>query len=151
MEINSGALGFAPYGRLSYLTVDLDGYEERGSSALKLRVNSQSIESFTGGFGFRLVGTYSGTRAIISPQFNIEMIHEFMDDSRQIVSAYVHDPRNKPLIVVTDRPDRTYYTMGVGLSAVIQNGMQLFGEVRSLMDLDNLSEFSATGGIRLAF
>ncbi len=150
-DLNSGALTFTPYGRLSYLTVDLDGYEEQGSSALKMRVNSQSIDSFTGEFGFRLVRTYSGTRAIISPQFNIEIIHEFMDDSREIVSTYVHDPNNLPLKVITDRPDRTYYTISAGLSAVLQNGVQLFGEVRSLLGMDNLSEFSATGGVRLAF
>ncbi len=151
MEIRSGALSFAPYGRVSYLGVAMDGYEEEGESALKLRVESQDIDSLTTGFGFRLVGTYSGTKAIVSPQFNVEMIHEFLDDSRQIVSTYVHDPRNIPLVIVTDNPDRTYYTMGIGASAVFTNGLQLFGEVRSLMDLDDLNEFSTTAGLRFAF
>jgi len=79
------------------------------------------------------------------------MIHEFLDDSRQIVSTYVHDPRSIPLTVVTDQPDRTYYTMGVGLSAVLTNGVQLYGQVRSLLDLDDLNEFSTTAGVRFAF
>ncbi len=151
LEMRSGVLSFAPYSRLSYMSVDMDGYEETGDSALKLRVNSQSIDSLTGGFGFRLVGTYSGSKAIISPQFNVELVHEFMDDSRQIVSTYVHDPRSNPLIVVTDNPDRTYYTMGFGVSAVLASGTQLFSEVRSLMDLDDLNEISLTAGLRFEF
>ena len=151
MEFRSGAISFAPYGRLSYLGVSMDGYQERGDSVLKLNVNSQDIESLTTGFGFRLVGTYSGSKVIVSPQFNVEMIHEFLDDSRQIVSTYVHDPRSIPLTVVTDQPDRTYYTMGVGLSAVLTNGVQLYGQVRSLLDLDDLNEFSTTAGVRFAF
>ena len=151
MEIRSGALNFTPYGRLSYLGVAMDGYQESGDSALTLNVESQDVDSLTTGFGFRLVGTYSGSKAVVSPQISVEMIHEFLDDSRQIVSSYVHDPRNNPLVVITDRPDRTYYTMGVGLSAVLTNGVQLYGEVRSLLDLDDLNEYSTTGGVRFAF
>lgn len=150
MEVRSGAIGFAPYSRLSYLSADLDGYEETGGSALKMRVESQTIDSLTGGFGFRLFGTHSGKKAIITPQFTAELVREFLDDSRQIVSRYVHDPSNSPLIIVTDRPDRTYYTVSMGLTALLQNGFQMFGEVRSLLDLDSLSEFSVTGGIRIA-
>ncbi|MFK8080797.1 MAG: autotransporter outer membrane beta-barrel domain-containing protein [Granulosicoccus sp.] len=149
MELRAGAIGFSPYARLSYLSADLDGYEERGGSALKMRVESQSIDSLTGGFGFRLSGTYSGTKAIVSPQFSAELVREFSDDSRQIVSSYVHDPRNNQLVIVTDRPDRSYYTMGMSVSAVFQSGFQLFAEVQSLLDLDSLNEFSVTTGFRI--
>ncbi len=79
------------------------------------------------------------------------MIHEFDDDSRQIVSTYVHDPRNLPLIVVTDSPDRNYYTIGAGASAVLQGGTQLYAEVRSLRSLEDLKELSFTAGVRFEF
>jgi len=151
LEINSGPLMFAPYARLSYLQVELDGYEETGGSALALRVEDQSIDSLTAGFGVRLVGTYSGSRAVLSPQLSLEMVQELMDDSRQIVSTYLHDPRSLPLVIVTDEPDRTYYSVGFGLAAVFTNGVQVFGEARSLMDLDDLNEFALSSGVRFEF
>lgn len=148
IEISRGVVTFAPYGRLSFLSVDMDGYDETGDSVLKLSVDSQDIESLTSGLGLRIIGTYSGSRAILSPQFNIELVHEFDDDQRQIVSSYVHDPRNVPLVIVTDNPDRNYYTVGFGLSAVLLNGVQLYGDVRSLQGLDDLNEFAVSAGIR---
>ena len=150
-EIRSDALSFAPYGRLSFLSIDLDAYEETGGSELKLSVNKQSIESLTGAVGFRLSKTYSGTKAIFSPQLSVEIIHEFNDDSRQIVSSYVHDPRNTPFIIVTDAPDRNYLTIGAGVSAVLQGGTQLYTELRSLQGLDDISELSFTLGARFEF
>ena len=151
MEVSAGAVTFAPFTRLSYQAIALDGYAESGGTGLELDVEGQDIDSFTGSVGFRLVGTYSGDRAVVSPQFNVEMIREFMDDSRQIVSSYVHDPRSVPFTIVTDDPDRTYYSVGFGLSAVFPNGFQAFGEVRSLLDLDDLDEISAIGGVRFEF
>ncbi len=150
-EFRSGGLSFAPYGRLSLMSVDLDEYEETGDSSLRLRVDKQSIDSLTGAVGFRLTKTYSTAKAIISPQLSVEIIHEFDDDARQIVSTYVHDPRNLSLVVVTDNPDRNYYTVGAGVSAVLQGGTQLYGEVRSLRSLEDLKELSFTAGVRFEF
>ncbi len=148
IELSRGAVTFAPYGRLSYLSVDMDGYDETGDSVLKLSVDSQDVESLTSGVGFRIVGTYSGSKAILSPQFSVELVHEFEDKQRQIVSSYVHDPRDVPLVIVTDNPDRNYYTVGIGLSAVLLNGVQLYGDVRSLLGLDDLNELAVSAGIR---
>lgn len=150
-EFRSGGLSFAPYGRVSVLSVELDAYQETGESALTLRVDKQDIESLTGAAGFRLTKTFSGSKAVISPQLSVEIVHEFDDDSRQIVSSYVHDPRNLPLIVVTDSPDRDYYTIGAGVSAVLQGGTQLFTEIRSLQSLDDLNELSFAAGVRFEF
>lgn len=150
-EFRSGGLSFAPYGRASLLSVDMDAYQETGDSALKLSVNKQSMDSLTGAVGFRLTKTISTSKAVVSPQLSFEIIHEFDDDSRQIVSTYVHDPRNLPLIVVTDNPDRNYYTIGAGVSAVLQGGTQLYTQIRSLQGLEDLNELSFSAGVRFEF
>ena len=150
-RITSGAHTFAPFARVSYLSASMDGYDEVGSSALKLRVNSQDVDSLTGVLGFRAVSTFSTSKAIISPQFSLEYIHEFSDDSRQIVSSYVHDPRNVALVIVTDDPDRDYFSASLGVSAVFQNSVQVYGEVRSLLGLKDVSEISGTVGVRFEF
>ena len=148
MEIVSGKMTFAPYARLSMMQIDLDGYDETGAGGLNLRVQNQDIESITSAIGYRLVGVMSTGSSIISPQLSFEWAHEFSDDARDITSTYIHDPRELELLAVTDSPDRNYYTVGLGVSAVLRNRTQLYAEVKSLLDLDNVSETLFAVGAR---
>lgn len=148
MEIVSGKMTFAPYARLSMMQIDLDGYDETGAGGLNLRVQNQDIESITSALGYRLVGVMSTGSSIISPQLSFEWVHEFSDDARDITSTYIHDPRELELLAVTDTPDRNYYTVGLGVSAVLRNRTQLYAEVKSLLDLDNVSETLFAVGAR---
>lgn len=148
MEIVSGKMTFAPYARLSMMQIDLDGYDETGAGGLNLRVQNQDIESITSALGYRLVGVMSTGSSIISPQLSFEWVHEFSDDARDITSTYIHDPRELELLAVTDTPDRNYYTVGLGVSAVLANRTQLYAEVKSLLDLDNVSETLFAVGAR---
>ncbi len=150
MESNTGWLTLAAFGRISYLDLTVDGYDEAGS-ALALRVDEQDVESVTSSLGFRLVGAYSNQAAVILPQFSFEWVREYSDDERQIVSAYVNDPRQNSLVVVTDEPDRNYFIAGIGASAVFRNGIQAFVDVKSLLDLDSTHQTAVTLGGRYEF
>jgi len=148
MEIINGNMTFAPYARLSFLNVALDGYDETGAGGLNLRVDDQDIDSITSAIGYRLVGVKSTGTSIISPQLSLEWIHEFSDDARDITSTYIHDPRGLTLLAQTDAPDRNYYSVGLGVSAVLRNRAQIYAEVKSLLDLDNVSETTFAIGAR---
>ena len=155
LELVSGSLTFAPYGRISVLDVEMDGYTESGASGLNLRVEDQSVESVTTGLGYRVVSTYSTSKAVLSPQISFEWVHEYSDDRRQIVSTFANDPRSSTpghqLIVETDSPDRNYYVLGFGVSSVMPNGLQLFGDVKTLLDLDDINDTVLTAGLRYEF
>ena len=142
---------FATYARIAYSDVEVDGYEETGGGALALRVDSQSITSLTGAFGFRIAHAISTSYGVISPQFNFEVVHEFEDDSREITSVYIHDPRETPLIAITDDPDRDYFTANGSVSAVFRNGWQGFVDTKILFGLDDVSEAVVTLGARTEF
>lgn len=150
-EFVKGRFTFAPFARVSRLDLNVDEYEESGADELDLRVDEQDIDSFTIGGGARFVGTFSTRRAIILPQFSVEGVHEFSNDSRQIVSTYVHDPRSLPLTLVTDDPDENYFITSLGASAVFTNGIQVFSELRSLVGLDDISQTLLSAGLRYEF
>lgn len=151
MEFSKGSVLMAPYVRGSYLQVDVDGYEEDGAGSLDLRVESQEIESITSALGFRVSMAKSLSSSVIVPQARLEWIHEFSDDEREIKSAYVHDPRNNTLLAVTDAPDRDYFSLGVGVSSVFQNGAQAFVDIKTLLGMDDVSETVLTLGGRMEF
>lgn len=150
-EFVRGRLTVAPFARMSLLDLRVDGYEESGADELNLRVNEQDINSLTIGGGARFVGTFSTGRAIILPQFSVEWVHELRNNSRQIVSTYVNDPRNTELTLVTDDPDENYFLLGFGASAVFTNGVQIFSELRSLAGLEDISQTLLSAGLRYEF
>jgi len=150
-EFAFGRYTVAPFGRWSFTDINLDGYEESGADELNLRVRDQSITSITLGGGARFVAAFSTSRAVILPQFNIEYVRELRDDAREIVSTYVHDPRQIELTLVTDDPDQDYFLAGLGVSAVFSNRVQAFGEVRSLLGLEDISQTIVSAGVRYEF
>lgn len=150
-ESTNGIFTGAPFARLSYLNLDIDGYEESGAEELNLNVRSQSIDSVALGLGARILATISTSRAIVLPQVSVEWVHEYSDSRRQIVSSYVHDPRGNLLTLVTDSPDRDYATVGFGVSAVFRGGFQAFAEVKSLLTLKDIDQTILAGGLRYEF
>jgi len=144
-------LTFAPYARLSFLSVSLDRYEETSAAGLNLRVQDQDIDSLTTAIGYRLVGTFSTGFSILSPQLSFEWVHEFSDDPREITSTYVNDPRAFELVARTDSPDRNYYTAGLGITAALRNRAQVYGDLKTLLDVDGVSDYLVTLGARFAF
>lgn len=151
MDIVNGPFTLAPYARLSYLAVTIDAYDETGAQGLNLRVDEQDIDSLTVAFGFRLVAIKSTSFGVLAPQLSIELEHEFADDERELVSTYVHDPRQNQLIVATDAPDRDYLVAGMGISSVTPSGLQLFADVKSTIGLEAINDVVYTVGGRIAF
>ncbi|MCB1755035.1 MAG: autotransporter outer membrane beta-barrel domain-containing protein [Gammaproteobacteria bacterium] len=147
-EIISGSLTFAPYARLQYLQTDVDAFEETGAGGLNLGVEKQEIESLTSALGFRASTVANASFGVLIPQGRLEWIHEFSDDEREISTVYVNDPRQNELLAVTDGPDRDYFSMGLGLSAVFKGGTQAFVDLRTLMGMSDFTETVVTAGIR---
>lgn len=151
-EWASGATTLAPFARFSALDLTIDGYTETGARELDLIVEKQNIDSLTISIGGRFVRTISTGNAIVLPQFSAEWVHELGDDERQIVSIYEHDPARNELTLVTDAPDSNYFVLGLGVSAVLANGMQLFIDAKSLAGLNDI-DVAATvaAGFRYEF
>ncbi|MFK7996812.1 MAG: autotransporter outer membrane beta-barrel domain-containing protein [Granulosicoccus sp.] len=151
MDIVNGPFTFAPYARMSFLSVTIDSYDEAGAQGLNLSVQEQDIDSLTMAFGFRLVAIKSTSFGVLAPQLSVELEHEFADDERELISTYVHDPRQNQLIATTDAPDRDYLVAGMGISSVTRNGVQLFADVKSTIGLEAINDVVYTVGGRFEF
>ncbi len=152
-RFNRGALTYGPYGRITYLDVDIDGYDERGAEAsgLDLRVAGQRWKSLTSVLGAQFSYAMSRNFGVLLPQGRLGWVHQFENDAQEMTATYLADPRQNVLRAVTDDPDRDYFELGIGVSAVLRGGMQLFANYDTILGFRNLTDHLFTVGARLEF
>ena len=150
-EAHKGALSFGPQMRLSYLKLNLDGYEESGAEGLNLAVDDQKVESVVSALGGQVAYTISSKVAVFRPYATAEWRREFQDHVRTISTHYVNDPRQNILSLETNRADRNYYVVGAGISSVFPGGAQASFSYDTILDLDNITSHTFTLAARLEF
>lgn len=150
-DIRRGALTVGPYTRLTYLRVDVDGYHENGAegSGLNLEVDGQDWTSLTSVLGAQFSYASSRQFGVLVPQGRIGWVHEFKNSSKTIEAQYRDDPNQNRLLARTDKPDRDYFELGLGISAVFRGGLQAFFNYDTILGFSNLSEHIFTLGARM--
>jgi hypothetical protein len=63
----------------------------------------------------------------------------------------VQDLAQRQFLFQTDRPDRDYFNLGVGVSMVLANGFQPFVNFRELVGYNDRSSHTVTLGLRIPF
>jgi outer membrane autotransporter protein len=154
-----GGFNFQPYARLHYLKTEIDGYRERLSSpantnagfGLALDVEDQSVTSLVSAVGGQVAYTINTGIGVFIPQVNFDWQHEYENDARVIRASFVNgldDPDNL-ILIPTDDPDRDYFGLGVGCSAVFPHGMSGFAYYDTILSLDDVTSHRVTLGLRL--
>ena len=64
---------------------------------------------------------------------------------------FVSDPARTPLLLVTDSPDRDFFTLGGSLSATFRGGVAAFVSYEAVVGLSRVTSNNVVGGIRLEF
>lgn len=151
-DASHGGFAFGPYARVNYVRTDVDGYRERPTaSGLELELESQDIESVTTVLGGQVSYNLSTTFGVVSPQFRLEWEHEYKDDERDINGRLVNDPTATTFAVPTDNPDRDFFNVGVGVSAVFAAGRSAFVYYETELGRNDFKQHEVTAGIRLEF
>jgi outer membrane autotransporter protein len=142
-----------PYAQVSYTRLEIESYSERGAGSLNLNIDNQDVESLESVLGARLAYVWSQPFGVLMPQFKAEWHHEFKENSRTIKTSFVSDINNAQniLTVRTDKPDRDFAIIGIGLSGVFQGGLQVFAAFETLLAQENTSSHKFTAGLRLPF
>jgi uncharacterized protein with beta-barrel porin domain len=151
MDFSSGNLTYGPFARLNYISVDIDGYSERGADGLNLTVDDQDWESLTTTLGGQISAALSQSWGVLVPQLSLGWVHEFENDAATFTAFYTADPRRNPLISQTDDPDRDYAQLGVGVSAVLPNGIQAYVDYQTLLGNRYLNDNLFGVGLRGEF
>lgn len=148
-EFSKGAWSFSPFARAAYSDTDIDSYKETGALGLNLAVGDQNIKSFETTLGGDVSYSHSTNFGVVIPTLRLEWAHEFDNDSRRIGAQYVNDPRNNRFFVRTDSPDRNFYILGGGLSAILAGGKTVFAEAESVIGKKDYERYVFRIGGRL--
>ena len=151
-DINRGSLLITPYGRFGYLKLKIDGYSEvEPNHGLALDVGRQELTSMQSAVGVKLAYTASTGFGVVVPFVSSEWSHEFDNDSRSLTAKYTHDPFNNFFAIPTDTPDRDFYTLSAGVSALFRNGLSMFATVSVVQGLKDVRNRSVALGLRKEF
>ena len=119
-----------------------------------MRVNDQDVKSLSTVLGVQGSYAWSTNFGVLLPQVLFGWQHEFEDDSRIIRATFINDTTNggkgTTIKVPTDRPDRDYFNLGLGLSAQFPHGISSFIYYQTVLAYEDLTENSFVGGLRIA-
>lgn len=155
---------YGPYAQLRYFKSEIDGYSESliGTNTdpgygLALAIDDQTVKSFTSTLGGQVSYARTTGFGILQPYLRLGWVHEFENDERTITGGFINvpdDPEVVPLndiLISTDEPDRDYFDLGLGISAVFPGGMQAFLNYQTLLGMDDISSHLLAGGVRFEF
>lgn len=146
-----GRFTVGPRAGVLYRETTMDSFRESGGTGLELAYDNQNIQSLittVGVYGSVALSTGFG---VIVPQATAEYVHEFLDDQRSVGFSLVQDPQGARFLFQTDRPDRDYFNLGVGVVMVLPNGLQPFLNFRELVGYKDRNSHTVSLGLRVPF
>lgn len=136
---------------LRYLSSDVDAYTETGAGVYSLEYAEQSIESLTLQGGMAVSRPISTARGILTPQFDLSLHRELMDDPMQIEARLIGAPDDELFFLRGDEVDQNYGSYSVGLVWLTSGGRQVYVTYRSLFGLDQVDRYTVNIGGRFEF
>jgi len=101
--------------------------------------------------GAQVSYAFSQSFGVLVPQGQVGWVHEFENDSEQFSAVYVDDPNQNQLLAETNDPDRDYFELGLGVSAVFKRGTQAFVYYDTVLGFDDVTDHVFTVGGRMEF
>jgi outer membrane autotransporter protein len=150
-DYSVGGLMLAPYARTEYIGLDVDAYRERQGNGWAMRFDEQHVQSLISTVGSQISYTFSLPWGVVTPQLRGEWHHQFKDDKRRIGASFLGDPAAQQFAVVTQGPDRDYYTFGAEISGVFSHGISAFLAYDLLLGYRDIESHKFTLGTRIAF
>ncbi len=147
-DIDEGPLSYGVYGRAGYIQADVDGYREQGAGGLDLSIEGFDATSVTTTLGARISRVFNTNQAVLVPQARAEWEHEYDQDADTLVARFAADPTNTAFGIATDSPDRDYFRLGVGLSAIFPHGVSAFINYDTILDQQYWTDHLIDVGVR---
>lgn len=126
-DFSRNAFSVSPYGRLGYIRSDIDAYVETGPGiGSVLAIDRQETTSVTAVLGGRMSYAISAGSGVYLLQMSGEWEREFRDRNGTISARFFYDPNRTSFNILTDRPDKGYFNLGLGISAMFAGGRSAF-------------------------
>lgn len=86
LERSAAGLSWAPYARLQFGKVDLDGFTENGAGVFALKYDAMTVDTLAAGLGASFDWTLQRRSGVLTPSLRVEWRHEFEGADDQTVS-----------------------------------------------------------------
>jgi uncharacterized protein with beta-barrel porin domain len=148
-----GGFSVEPYLTGQYVHTGIGQFTEHDGNGFDINVGSQSVPSFTTSAGLKLQQALLPPFGVIVPYIYGEYRHEFLENPRNIQSAYGDSgvTNSADFNLPTDAPTRNYYVAGAGVTVALKHGIQGFVQYVKILQLANYTDYVASGGIRIEF
>ncbi|MCS6946754.1 MAG: autotransporter outer membrane beta-barrel domain-containing protein [Steroidobacteraceae bacterium] len=153
LDFARGRWSVGPYGGLTRLRAEFDGYDERdrNGSGLAMRFSSTARTALPAHVGVRASYTSSGARGVWIPQLRVEYRADLDEDSETVRASFLLDPRANQLALDAPSWDRNGVVAGASVSAILPNGWMWFLDYSALLGYENIDRQRATLGLRYEF
>jgi uncharacterized protein YhjY with autotransporter beta-barrel domain len=149
-QADVGRFNLSPFLNLDFVKTSFKGYNETGTTTLEMHYGDRSTISFTSSLGARLGTSYGYDWGSLLPSAHLATVHEFQNNVQHISNELVITP-GYGFQVTTDSPDRNYLLSGVGVSAALNGGTQLFFDFEKRSQDRLLSNWAVSLGALVEF
>jgi len=135
-------------GSAEYMNSNIDGYVESGDSPFNVTVAGRTSERVSFTFGGTMTYAVSLSKAVLLPQFDIDLVHRVNSDSEVIEGYFSDDPNKSPFTFNSNEPDENYLRIKLGLSSVFTGGHSAFVQLGTTAMQDDFQNWNASVGYR---
>lgn len=147
-EARAHKVSLLPHLGLEFCETTVKPYAETDPAGLAMAYDQQKIRSMTLLSGLSASMALSREWGVLSPQIRGDLIHEFNNDQRSIVSHFAEDSTGFRLGIQTDAPDRDYVLLGGGVVAVLPGGFSVYLNFQGTLGHSQMKSQLVSTGIR---
>jgi uncharacterized protein with beta-barrel porin domain len=145
-----GNLTIGPRIGLAFSHEDFDSIKEEGDTGLELRYNNLDQTSVQSSLGVQASVGFETAYGIVVPQAAVAWVHEYANSDRNIDARLVEaTPAAQSFTFQREPPARDWASIGLGVSAVLPNGLQPFVQFATIQGNENFVTYGGTAGVRL--
>jgi len=153
----SGPWTFGPRANLQYTRAHADDIVETASdtsangSGWATKIDSTSQESLVLQIGGKVSYAKSTNWGVIIPYVQVDLLHEFKQDSQLITGSFIQDGTGSKLQIQTDNPDRNYIKINLGSTAQFKQGISGFANYSTILSNSTWDGHTVSVGVRVEF
>ena len=111
----------------------------------------QGVTSLMSVVGLKFQYVFEPNFAVILPYVYGEYRHEFRNPSQDVGSQFGAAPSGNYFQLPTDSINPNFYEVGAGFSAVLRHRAQLYLQYMKVLDLQDYTDWVASGGFLFEF
>ena len=146
-----GKMTIGPRLGLAFSYESFESFKEDGDTGLELRYNNLNQTSVQSSLGVQASVGMETSFGILVPQASVAWVHEYANDDRNIDARLVDAPTGPSFTFQREPPARDWANIGLGVSALLPNGLQPFVQFATMQGNENFVSYGGTVGLRKAF